>query len=462
MSKSEEDIKIKNFSFPVTIYGQLEKYNEVLSKARCRIFYKYENRNGTYITDEFAEKLISTLPYTPTKGIYDEEKEDYTDHGEERDLGRIYGIVPETLNFSWENHKDEDGVTRTYACCDVLLFTALYDEAKDIVNKSQSMELYAPSLKGNWKFINGRKFFVFEEGCFLGLQVLGDDVTPCFEGAAFYTYYNSIYELLNKIKNYEQEVLTEEGGEKKVSLLNYKVSDSQKFDALWNLLNTEYNEENNWTITYSICDIYDNYAVVKNYPENKFERVYYKKDDGTDTVEIVSKEVCYIMDVTEKEKTILDNIYNINNHTYENIEEKLGDYDLLKEKKEEYERKIEENEQTISTLNTEKQNAEENYALAQNSIEALTSENSELKNYKLENERKNKMAVITKYAQKLDEEVIKEYEEKVDEYDIINLEKDLAFSLVNSNDSIFSKDEHYTPINLEPTGLEAILAKYNK
>lgn len=462
MSKSEEDIKIKNFSFPVTIYGQLEKYNEVLSKARCRIFYKYENRNGTYITDEFAEKLISTLPYTPTKGIYDEEKEDYTDHGEERDLGRIYGIVPETLNFSWENHKDEDGIIRTYACCDVLLFTALYDEAKDIVNKSQSMELYAPSLKGNWKFINGRKFFVFEDGCFLGLQVLGDDVTPCFEGAAFYTYYNSIYELLNKIKNYEQEVLIEEGGEKKVSLLNYKVSDSQKFDALWNLLNTEYNEENNWTITYSICDIYDDYAVVKNYPENKFERIYYKKNDDTDAVEIVSKEVCYIMDVTEKEKTILDNIYNINNHTYENIEEKLDEYDLLKEKKEEYERKIEENEQTISTLNTEKQNAEENYALAQNSIEALTSENSELKNYKLENERKNKMAVITKYAQKLDEEVIKEYEEKVDEYDIINLEKDLAFSLVNSNDSIFSKDEHYTPINLEPTGLEAILAKYNK
>ena len=42
------------YEFPVTIYGNLEKYNEVLSKARCRIFYKYENRNGTYISDEFA------------------------------------------------------------------------------------------------------------------------------------------------------------------------------------------------------------------------------------------------------------------------------------------------------------------------------------------------------------------------------------------------------------------------
>ena len=42
------------YEFPVTMYGNLEKYNEVLSKARCRIFYRYENRNGTYISDEFA------------------------------------------------------------------------------------------------------------------------------------------------------------------------------------------------------------------------------------------------------------------------------------------------------------------------------------------------------------------------------------------------------------------------
>jgi len=56
--------------FSVQVYGELEKYNEVLSKARCRVFYKYENRNGTYISDEFAEKLLSSLPYAPVKGIY--------------------------------------------------------------------------------------------------------------------------------------------------------------------------------------------------------------------------------------------------------------------------------------------------------------------------------------------------------------------------------------------------------
>ena len=70
------------YEFPVCIYGNLEKYNEVLSKARCRIFYKYGNRNGTYITDEFADQLLSTVAYTPVKGIYD--GDDFTDHGNVR------------------------------------------------------------------------------------------------------------------------------------------------------------------------------------------------------------------------------------------------------------------------------------------------------------------------------------------------------------------------------------------
>ena len=181
--------------FPVTVYGNLTKYSNTISKARCRIFYKYANRNGTYITDEFAEKLLSSIPYTPVKGIYDDFNEDYTDHGSERDEGRIYGIVPENPNLAWEKHMDEDGIEREYACVDVLIYTGIYKEAHDIIGKGQSMELYSPSLKGEWKIINGKKYYVFSEGCFLGLQALGDSVEPCFEGAAFF----SLYEDLKKI-----------------------------------------------------------------------------------------------------------------------------------------------------------------------------------------------------------------------------------------------------------------------
>ena len=75
--------KDKLTTFSLSVYGDITSYNEVLSKARCRIFYKGANRNGTFITDEFAEQLISTLPYVPVKGIYDTMKDDFTDHGRE-------------------------------------------------------------------------------------------------------------------------------------------------------------------------------------------------------------------------------------------------------------------------------------------------------------------------------------------------------------------------------------------
>ena len=188
------------YEFPVTVYGSLEKYNEVLSKARCRIFYKYENRNGTYITDAFAEKLLQSLPYAPIKGIYQQEQGDYTDHGHERNEGRIYGIVPEQPNIMWEDYLDDDGVVRTYACADVLIFTALYEEANEIIGKSQSMELYRPSLTYHEAIIHGRRVVVFDNGCFLGLQVLGDHTEPCFEGASFYTLQNAIETAINAIK----------------------------------------------------------------------------------------------------------------------------------------------------------------------------------------------------------------------------------------------------------------------
>ena len=125
-------------SFPITMFDLAsEKVSETLTKQRCRIFYKGENRNGSYISDEFAEKLIATLPYAPVKGIYD--TDDFEDHGSKRSEGRIYGVVPEQFNFAWEKHLDDDGVEREYACADVYLFTALYEEATEVVGKGQSM-----------------------------------------------------------------------------------------------------------------------------------------------------------------------------------------------------------------------------------------------------------------------------------------------------------------------------------
>lgn len=446
--------------FTVQVYGELNKYNEVLSKARCRIFYKYENRNGTYITDEFAEKLISSLPYVPVKGIYSDE--DYTDHGVRRDQGRIYGIVPENPNVAWEDFTDDDGITRTYACTDVLIFTAIYEEANDIIDKSQSMELYPPSLKYHEAIVHNKRYIVFDDGCFLGLQVLGDKVEPCFEGASFYTLQSTIEYTINQIKKY---------GGTKMPKINFKLSDDAKFSALWALLNPEFNEEGNWTISYGISAVYDDYALAVNYETGEMNRVYYSKNDENDMVELGDIVKCYIVDVTESEKSTLDTLRSLNGNTYELVSDVLTNAQENFEKVSEFSTKIEELNETVSTLTTERDNANASIGeyttqleTANGTINSLNEELNSLKEYKLGIETKQKEAVLDEYTENLSEEIIETYRAKISEYSVEELDMRLAYELKKTNSSIFTKngDEGFVPKDIQPDGLTAILSKYKK
>ena len=453
-----------NFTtFSLSIYGNIDKYNEVLSKARCRIFYVGANRNGTFITEEFAEKLISTLPYVPVKGIYDTMKDDYTDHGRERYEGRIYGIVPENPNFAWEKHLDIDGVERTYACTDVYLFTGLYkQEAFDIIGKSQSMELYVDSIEGEWQYINGKKFFVFTEGHFLGLQALGEDYEPCFEGASFYTLVDSVKALMADLENtdiYQKQNL---GGEKH---MNFKLSDNQKYNMIWSLLNPRFNEENDYIMDYAVCDVYDEYAVVFKFEDSAYERAYYTKNDETDSLNIDKMEACYIVDVNEDEKHALEVLHAMNNNTYEKIDEVVTE---LQNTIDSFNSKNEENESVIATLQQNKERLEGeleevngNYSTALETIETLNSEKNELNEFKKAAELKEKEAVIEKYTTLLEEEQINNFRERIEEFTKEELDKELAFVLVQSKSTIFTHDDSgFVPKDeLQLTGIEAILEK---
>ena len=462
--------KDKLTTFSLSVYGDVTSYNEVLSKARCRIFYKGANRNGTFITDEFAEQLISTLPYVPVKGIYDTMKDDFTDHGRERYEGRIYGIVPENPNFAWETHLDVDGVERTYACTDVYLFTGLYkQEAFDIVEKSQSMELYADSIEGEWQFINGKRYFVFTQGRFLGLQALGEDYEPCFEGAAFYTFVDSVKTLMTDLNGTDIFQKQNLEGEKH---MNFKLSDNQKYNMLWTLLNDRFNEENEYVMDYAICEVYDEYAVVFKFETGEYNRAYYTKNDETDSLSIEKMEVCYIVDVNEAEKQALQAVHAMNNNTYEKIDEVVADLNTKVEdfttQIDEFNSKIEENDTTIATLQQDNEKlenelseAKDNYTTALEKIDTLTSENEALNNFKAAVELQDKEAVIAKYSTLLDEEELNGFKERVDEFTKEELDKELAFALVQSKSTIFTNDDNgFIPKPDEQlTGIEAILTR---
>lgn len=459
-------------NFTVSIYGTLTLFekNPLLSLARVRIFYKGLNRNRTYISEEFAEKLLATLPYTPVSGIWSSDDGDFEDHGHSREEGRIYGIVPEDPNITWEDFEDEDGETRTYACCDVVLFTTRYKDASKIIGKSQSMELYDKSIKGNWKFEHGTKFYEYTDGCFIGLQALGDDVEPCFEGSAFFTYAKSLKEMVEELKNYTSN--TNKGGNAK--MINFKLSDSAKYDAIWSLLNVNYNKEGDWTVDVGVIDVYDTYAFVRNYEDGKFYNINYTKNDETDTVELGEKEEVFIVSVNAKEKETLDALRVLNNSTFEKLDEVFAEKDTsistltaekatletsVADKDTEigtYTTTIEGLNETITTLTTQAETFTASINTLTTEKADLVAERDSLNEFKLAREKEVKEEAISQYSNLLTEEVIAEFTSKIPEITLIDLKRDLANAYVDANaPAIFSSSNNLTTSHLIPTGSDS-------
>ena len=454
-------------SFPITVFENTgEKVSDTITKKRCAIFYKGKNRNGSYISEEFAEDLIKTLPYAPVKGIYDKDTEDYTDHGTKRSEGRIYGVVPEKFNFAWEKRIDEDGVEREYACADVYLFTALYKEAEEIAGKGQSMELYGPSIQGSWIDVEGQSLYKYSKASFLGLQVLGDNAIPCFEGASFFSLQDQqIYTMLTTLLEKIDQLSI--GGNIQMDnqqTLTFALSDNQKQNAIFKALNPE-------VVRYYVLDTYEDYALVFDFETEKYLKVSYTKDEndnitvGEEFTEVVAEYV------TAEEKAALDQLrsktesgtYEAVNTEYDNHVQKINDLEV------EVGNKTEE----LSTLNTEKENLQNSVTELNTTIESLngkvaeyTTKVEELQSFKDAIDKAEKEAIIEKFSAKLSSEIIESFTAKIDSYTIQDLKKDLALALVENNDSIFTTETGagtgYVPQEETTTGLEALLSKYKK
>lgn len=268
--------------------------------------------------------------------------------------------------------------------------------------------------------------------------------------------------------------------------INFKLSDGDKHDKLLILLNPNYTEEGNWTMDSCILEIYDDYALIRNYAENIFERIAYKKDDENDTVEILSRKKCYFMDITEDEKVTVETLRKLNGENYELISENLINADINANSCIELNTKIEELNGTITTLNTEVETSnikvseavtevegiKEKYNLAivevvseKEKVSTLTEELTSLKVYKKSIEDQQKDAVIAEYTDKISEEVIKTYKDKIDEYTAEELDMRLAYEFKKTNTSVFNKNSEggFLPKdNTGFTGVDEILARYKK
>ena len=151
---------------------------------------------------------------------------------------------------------------------------------------------------------------------------------------------------------------------------------------------------------------------------------------------------------------------------YSSVEGLNAQIETLKAENENFSLKVEELTNNYATLETEKTELFSKLEEAQNSIQSLQEENESLKNFKAAVELKEKEAIIDSYSKLLNEETLNSFKEKISEYTAIELDKEMAYSLKQSNFTVFTSTQpqpSYIPKdNSTPTGIEAILAKYKK
>ena len=442
----------------VTLYGNLEQYSDSISKCRVRIFYKGLNRNRTFISESFANQLIASLPYTPVKGIFDSDEMDYTDHGEKNRDGKIYGIVMAEPNFAWEWHMDTDGVEREYACADVLLFTALYPEAKIVPGSSQSMEINPYTYTGEWKiWEDGMPYYEFKTGSLFGLQILGMVTEPCFEGAAFYSL---IKDEIQPLIDYMKQISRKEGV-KMEEIKNASVEPVVENEVVETVATEE-------PITESAAATMEEPVVENEVVEESVEEQPAVENEEKTEEPVEEKTEEPVEEKTEEpaaENAIEET--TVEEPTTENSTDVAPAQDV---KTEEYESQIQQLQSSLAektmaydALQAEKIRLETEKA-------DLISERDELAAYKANVEKEQKIAILEKYAEHLTDESIDTFKTNIASYSVEDFKKEICTAAVENNPSIFSKHdepEHLYAKNIDDSdkglsGMERILNQYKR
>ena len=205
-----------------------------VGRLKVRVFTKYKNRNGSYITDAVAEQLIesATQGTTPVVGFFDPESQSWASHTGPT-LANGYGYVEKFLG--WEPFEDTDGVQREYAVFSVILFTDYFEEARKVLGQNQSMELNPDTITGEWALVDGEEYYIYKTAKMLGFCIIGEH-EPCFSVSSFFSknddQYDAQYEkfssLLFDLKaKVEEAEKNDKGGEQTMDNFENEVVETQ-------------------------------------------------------------------------------------------------------------------------------------------------------------------------------------------------------------------------------------------
>lgn len=374
------------------------------SRLKVRVFTKFGNRNGSYITEEVANKLIAsaTSGIVPVIGFFDPETQTWASHTGPT-LANAYGYVEQFLG--WEPFTDTDGVSREYAVFSVILFTDYFENANKILGQNQSMELDPASIQGDWALIGDTEYFVYTTAKMLGFCVIGEH-EPCFSVSSFFSkkedesdeQFNQFTSLLADLKGQIENI---KGGE-------------QPMD---NVIEQQ-------------TDVVEEVSIEENAP-----------------VEVTETETS----VETFEETNQENILQIQ------LTELQARYDELQANYDAATTRITELEEFQTTANNELETLRAENQELQTSISAY-----EAQQLVLEQERKN--ALIKKYELLIDAEEIHNIQEKIQDYSYDELESKLAIIFANQKINAVEHTETKQVPVLEPqeSQFALLMKKYRK
>ena len=396
-----------------------------IGRLKVRVFTKYANRNGSYITDAVAEQLIqsATTGNTPVVGFFDPGTQTWASHSGPT-LANGYGYVENFLG--WEPFEDSDGVIREYAVFSVVLFTDYYEEAKKIFGQNQSMELNPDSINGDWTMINGQEYFVYTQAKMLGFCVIGEH-EPCFSVSSFFSKnddtYKSQYEkfssllfdLKTKVEEAEKNI---EGGEQPMTEL-------------------------------------ENQEVVEETQVEEVPETFQEETAAATATEETTEPVAATEEVTEPEAEPETPEVT----EFEQLQQQFNDlqtsYNELQSNYENAQNRITELEEFQATANTELETLRAQNTQLQTSLQSYQAQALEA-----ENARKN--GLVEKYEKVMDEEEISPIKEMANDLSYDELESKLAITFANKKIA-GSEEEKKVPLpDPEESQFALLMKNYRK
>lgn len=364
-----------------------------IGRLKVRVFTKYGNRNGSYITEAVADQLINSAcnGNTPVVGFFDPDTQSWASHTGPT-LANAYGYVEDFLG--WQPFEDTDGITREYAVFSVVLFTDYFNEAQKILGQNQSMELDPNSITGDWARIEDNEYFVYTTAKMLGFCIIGEH-EPCFSVSSFFAKNDDAY-----------------------------ISQYEKFSSLLSDLKMQVKEaENNQKGGEQPMNEFENQEAVEETPSVVVDENVTENEVTTEfTAEEANIEAEAEIEVVE-----------------ESQQDTNSDFELLQQQFNELQVSFNELQQQYSTAQEKINEFEAFQTTANTEIETLRNQNAELqasiqtyeaKIEEVETSRKNNL--IEKYEKVMSEEEIKPVREKLNDFSYEELESRLAIIFANS------------------------------